>query len=315
MIAERDGRPELAVRLLRQALRRIAGTAAGGAAASAQTGWSRARGMQCSRELVAQAESRDFGELKRLVFAAIAAGSGRRRSRCAQSIEKVFSQDPTLQAVWQADPRAVRAHRARDRGTCSRTPRNIAAANAASRVASFYWHCPACHSWDSLRGVRDSQTALACEICPTARVSQIRYHFPMPQQTRKNRRISRCRARHAISSGHQGEPEGNAADRGQAAHSVCSGRGAVCRRRHPGVHHRQLQAGHRGSFRHAIRNSRPCCRRRASRNCWIRCAASCRAGPPASTFASRRRSGWVTRCCARGRWSAMRPSWCISRTT
>jgi UTP--glucose-1-phosphate uridylyltransferase len=42
------------------------------------------------------------------------------------------------------------------------------------------------------------------------------------------------------------------------------------------------------------------------------CTASCRAGPHACTSASRRPWGWGTPCCARGRWSAMRPSWCIS---
>ena len=58
-----------------------------------------------------------------------------------------------------------------------------------------------------------------------------------------------CRSRHAVPSRHQGEPEGNAADRRQAADPVRGRRGAVGGRRNAGVHHRQLQAGDRGSLR------------------------------------------------------------------
>jgi hypothetical protein len=62
-------------------------------------------------ELVALAESRDFEELKRLVFAAIAADLVTAPPLRA-SIEKVFSEDETLQAVWQGGPGAIRADRA-----------------------------------------------------------------------------------------------------------------------------------------------------------------------------------------------------------
>ena len=98
-------------------------------------------------ELVVQAESHDIGELKRLVFAAIAAGLVDAEPLRA-SIERVFSQDPTLQAVWRADPEQD-----------SRTVREIGAllANAEKYRCiecgfagrNFYWHCPACHSWAS----------------------------------------------------------------------------------------------------------------------------------------------------------------------
>ena len=98
-------------------------------------------------ELVAQAGSHDIGELKRLVFAAIAAGLVDAEPLRA-SIETVFSQDATLKAVWPAEPEQD-----------SRTVREIGAllANAEKYRCiecgfsgrNFYWHCPACHSWAS----------------------------------------------------------------------------------------------------------------------------------------------------------------------
>jgi lipopolysaccharide biosynthesis regulator YciM len=98
-------------------------------------------------ELVARAESHDIGEMKRLVFAAIAAGLVDAKPLRA-SIEKVFSQDATLKAVWRADPEQD-----------SRTVREIGALLAHAEkyrciecgfsARNFYWHCPACHSWAS----------------------------------------------------------------------------------------------------------------------------------------------------------------------
>jgi lipopolysaccharide biosynthesis regulator YciM len=85
--------------------------------------------------------------LRRLVFAAIAADLGA-AAPLRTSIEKVFSQDPTLQAVWREGPTqseriaqeigALLAHAEKYRcNECGFSGRN------------FYWHCPACHSWDS----------------------------------------------------------------------------------------------------------------------------------------------------------------------
>jgi lipopolysaccharide assembly protein B len=145
-IAEREAQPELAVKLLRQALTEsptllqeelphllnLVGPAERDAILS---------------ELVAQTQLRDFDELKRLVFAAIAADLGSAAPLRA-SIEKVFSQDTTLQAVWREGPTqseriaqeigALLAHAEKYRcNECGFSGRN------------FYWHCPACHSWDS----------------------------------------------------------------------------------------------------------------------------------------------------------------------
>jgi hypothetical protein len=67
---------------------RIAGASAGGAAASAAPGGAGARD-EVLAELVQQAESRDIGELKRVVFAAIAAGLVDAR-RCARRSKRCF---------------------------------------------------------------------------------------------------------------------------------------------------------------------------------------------------------------------------------
>ncbi len=145
-IAERDAQPELTVRLLRQAL-----------ADSPELlqeelphllRWVEPHMRDpVLADLAAQAESRGFNELKRLVFAAIAADlAGAQPLR--GSIEKVFALDPTLQTMWREG-----------REQYERTAQEIAALLAHAEKyrcnecgfsgRSFYWHCPACHSWDS----------------------------------------------------------------------------------------------------------------------------------------------------------------------
>ena len=94
-----------------------------------------------------QAESRDFGELKRLVFAAIAAGLGSAAPLRA-SIEKVFSQDPALQALWQDAP-AQPERIAQEIGALLMQAEKYRCNECGFSGRSFYWHCPACHSWDS----------------------------------------------------------------------------------------------------------------------------------------------------------------------
>ena len=99
-IAEREAQPELAARLLKWAvvmapqvledelphlLRLVDGDARDGLLA----------------ELVARAQSRDFIELKRLVFAALAARLAHAEP-LRGPLEQVFSRDPALHTVWQA---------------------------------------------------------------------------------------------------------------------------------------------------------------------------------------------------------------------
>jgi lipopolysaccharide biosynthesis regulator YciM len=98
-------------------------------------------------ELVAQAESHDIGELKRLVFAAIAAGLVDAEPLRA-SIERVFSQDATLKAVWRADPEQD-SRTVREIGSLLANAEKYRCIECGFSGRNFYWHCPACHSWAS----------------------------------------------------------------------------------------------------------------------------------------------------------------------
>jgi lipopolysaccharide assembly protein B len=145
-IAEREGDSALAVKLLRSAmtvsptllqeqlphlLRLTAG--------SAQN--------DILEQLVSQAESRDLGQLKRLVFAAISAGLSESPALLG-SIEKVFSLDPTLQAMWQAQS-GSHDRAAQEIGALLAQAEKYRCNECGFSGRSFYWHCPACHSWDS----------------------------------------------------------------------------------------------------------------------------------------------------------------------
>jgi lipopolysaccharide biosynthesis regulator YciM len=145
-IAEREAQHELAVKLLRQALTesptllqeelphllRLVGPAERDAILG---------------ELVAQTELRDFDELKRLVFAAIAADLGSAAPLRA-SIEKVFSQDATLQALWQEGP-TQSGRIAQEIGALLAQAEKYRCNECGFSGRNFYWHCPACHAWDS----------------------------------------------------------------------------------------------------------------------------------------------------------------------
>jgi lipopolysaccharide biosynthesis regulator YciM len=145
-IAERDAQPELAVRLLRQALTESPELLQDELPHLLELVQPQARDAVLA-ELVAQAESRGLGELKRLVFAAIAADLvGAEPLR--RSIETVFSQDPTLQAVWRAGP-AQYERTAHEIGALLAHAEKYRCNECGFSGRSFYWHCPACHSWDS----------------------------------------------------------------------------------------------------------------------------------------------------------------------
>ena len=145
-IAERDAHPELAVRLRRQALTEAPELLQDELPQLLRLVAPQARDAVLG-ELAAQAESRDFNESKRLVFAAIAADlAGAPPLRAL--IEKVFAQDPTLQAVWRADP-AQFDRTAREIGALLAHAEKYRCNECGFSGRSFYWHCPACHSWAS----------------------------------------------------------------------------------------------------------------------------------------------------------------------
>jgi len=144
LIAERDGNLELAVRLLRQAMLDSPELLQEELPHLLKLVEPRSRDDVLG-ELVRQAESRDFGELKRLVFAAIAAGLVDAQP-LRSSMQTVFSQDPTLQDVWQADP-AHYERAAHEIGALLAHAEKYRCSECGFSGRSFYWHCPACHSW------------------------------------------------------------------------------------------------------------------------------------------------------------------------
>jgi lipopolysaccharide assembly protein B len=98
-------------------------------------------------ELVAQARERGGPDLKRLVFAAIAADlSGAAPLRDA--LETVFTQDTTLNAMWQAG-RGDEQRVAREVGALLNHAERYRCSECGFSGRSFYWHCPACQSWES----------------------------------------------------------------------------------------------------------------------------------------------------------------------
>ncbi len=98
-------------------------------------------------ELVSRAEAQGFEELKSVVFAAVAAGLVDAPPLRA-SIEKVFSQDPLLQAIWRTAP-APNERMAHEIGALLAQAEKYRCNECGFSGRSFYWHCPACHAWDS----------------------------------------------------------------------------------------------------------------------------------------------------------------------
>ena len=149
-IAEREGNPALALRLLREAvgaspplmqvelphLIRLVGAK---------------RRDALLRELVAEAQRRDFTDLKRLVFAAIGADLGGAEPLRA-SIATVFSQDPTLRAGWRAGSAQAGSAQydvmAQEVGALLAQAEKYRCRECGFSAHTFYWHCPACHAWE-----------------------------------------------------------------------------------------------------------------------------------------------------------------------
>ena len=145
-IAERAGDLELAERLLRAALAESPNLLQEELPHLSRLVGAERRDALLA-ELAAAAQVRDIGELRQLVFAAVAAGMAQAAPLRA-AVETVFAKDETLRAVWQAgDARFERivqvigvllAHAERYR--CS---------ECGFSGRSFYWHCPACQSWET----------------------------------------------------------------------------------------------------------------------------------------------------------------------
>ena len=145
-IAQTEGQPQLAIRLLRQALTEAPELLQEELPHLLELVGPEARDAALA-EFVALAESRDIGELKRLVFAAIAAGLVD-AAPLRTSIERVFSQDATLKAVWRSDP-VQDARMVHEIGALLANAEKYRCIECGFSGRNFYWHCPACHSWAS----------------------------------------------------------------------------------------------------------------------------------------------------------------------
>jgi lipopolysaccharide biosynthesis regulator YciM len=145
-IAEREADSTLAVRLLRQALAELPQLLQDELPHLLRLVGPEARDGVLA-ELVAQAEAHDFDGLKRLVFAAIAAGLVDAAPLHAP-IAKVFSEDAALQAVWLAGTTQFERV-AHEIGALLAQAEKYRCNECGFSGRSFYWHCPACHSWDS----------------------------------------------------------------------------------------------------------------------------------------------------------------------
>ncbi len=146
-IAEREGNAALAVRLLAWALQesprllhdefahllRLAGDG------------SRDKLLE---DLVSRAEQRDFGELKGLVFAALALSLAH-AAPLRTSIEKVIRLEPTLNAVREAAGGAPFEYVAAEIGALLARAETYRCADCGFAARRFYWQCPGCQSWDS----------------------------------------------------------------------------------------------------------------------------------------------------------------------
>jgi lipopolysaccharide biosynthesis regulator YciM len=145
-IAEREAQPELAERLLRSALNESPNLLQDELPHLLHLVGAERRDAVLA-ELVAQAQSRDVGELKRLVFAAISANLAAAAPLRA-AIETVFQEDATLNAVWQSGTGHFERI-AEEIGALLAHAEKYRCSECGFAGRSFYWHCPACQSWDS----------------------------------------------------------------------------------------------------------------------------------------------------------------------
>ena len=146
-IAERDAQPELAVRLLRQALiespellqdelphlLKLVEPRRARCSADRTGGTGRVARF---RRIEAPGVRRD----RRRIWSA--------RSRCARRSKRCSRRTRHLQAVWQAGP-AQYERMAHEIGALLAQAEKYRCNECGFSGRSFYWHCPACHSWDS----------------------------------------------------------------------------------------------------------------------------------------------------------------------
>ncbi|HEX3847782.1 MAG TPA: hypothetical protein VHV81_10420 [Steroidobacteraceae bacterium] len=145
-IAERDGDMDLAVKLLRHAL-----TEAPQLLQEELPHLNRLMSGQerdvVLAEMAARAEAQGIEEERRLVFAAISAGLAA-AAPLRRPLERVFEEDKTLAAMVRPEPAAYE-RAAQEIGALLAHAEKYRCIECGFSGRSFYWHCPACHSWDS----------------------------------------------------------------------------------------------------------------------------------------------------------------------
>jgi len=145
-IAEREANPALAERLLRVALKESPNLLPEELPHLSRLVAAERRD-QLLAELASASRARGIGELRQLVFAAVVAGMAQAPGLRA-AVETVFQQDETLRAVWQAgDGRFERI--VEEIGALLAHAERYRCSECGFSGRSFYWHCPACQSWET----------------------------------------------------------------------------------------------------------------------------------------------------------------------
>lgn len=145
-IAERQSERELALKLMRRALEESPALLQEKLPHLLRLAGDERRDAELA-SLAAAAQARGAGGLKILVFAAVGAELVSAPPLRA-AIETVFLEDPTLAAMWRAAGGELERVAAELGALLSHAERyRCAECGFAGR--SFYWHCPACQSWES----------------------------------------------------------------------------------------------------------------------------------------------------------------------
>ena len=145
-IAERESERELALRLVRRALAESPGLVQEELPHLLRLAGEERRDEVLS-ELAAAANAHGIGELKNLIFAAIGAGLVSAAPLRA-AIETVFEKDATLCAMWNAAGGQLERV-AQEIGALLAHAERYRCSECGFSARSFYWHCPACQSWET----------------------------------------------------------------------------------------------------------------------------------------------------------------------
>jgi lipopolysaccharide biosynthesis regulator YciM len=145
-IAERQSQDELALRLLRLALDESPALLHEELPHLLKLAGDHRRDAELET-LAATARSRGIGELKSLVFAAIDANLASAAPLCS-AMEIVFAQDATLAAMRRSAGGELERV-ARELGALLAHAERYRCVECGFSGRGFYWHCPACQSWES----------------------------------------------------------------------------------------------------------------------------------------------------------------------